>query len=222
MLLPEEERTQQVRYLDHVEPACNSPIDGRDEEGAILSAIAKDDPSTLRSAAREGFDFNRLLDGRNPPIVLAAIKGSSEMVAVLAAGGAKADSVGADGRTALDHLFSDLRGPPARRTAVIRALLEAGADANRPDIWGFPPIIRAADVEMLELLLKHDARIDQPVACHGCSAQGWTVSNGRPSGEGPPSHAAPCQRKRARRFRSHPADVRSIAGSGEAAAGERR
>ena len=141
MLLPEEERTQQARYLEHVEPACNSPIDGRDEEGAILSAIAKDDPSTLRSAAREGFDFNRLLDGRNPPIVLAAIKGSSEMVAVLAAGGAKADLVGADGRTALDHLFSDFSGPPARRTAVIRALLEAGADANRPDIWAFSRLL---------------------------------------------------------------------------------
>jgi ankyrin repeat protein len=176
-LSQEEERTQQARYLDRVEPACNVPIDDS-KERAILLAIAKDDTASLRSAAREGFDFNRILDGSSPPIVMAATKGSSEMVAVLAAGGAKADVVGADGRTALDHMFTDFRGTPARRAAVIRALLEAGADANRPDIWGGPPIMRAADAEMLELLLKHGARIDQRVSCQGCGVQGGTVLHG--------------------------------------------
>src|SRR6266853_5658577 len=119
---PEAERAQQERYLQTIEPACNTPLDDS-KEREVLSAIEKGNLTRIRAAAREGFDFNRRLDGRNPPIVIAATKGSAEMVNELAAGGAKADEFGEDGRTALDHIFSGLYGPQARRVAVVRALL---------------------------------------------------------------------------------------------------
>jgi ankyrin repeat protein len=173
------ERMEQERYLEGVEPACIVPMDdARDRE--ILSAVARGDPAPVRVAALEGFDFNRLLDGRSPLVTTAAMKGSAETVAALAAGGAQPDAVGEDGRTALDHMLSDYLGPPNRRPPVVRALLEAGADSNRPDIWGYPPLARIAsrtpaDAETFELVLKHGAHIGQPVSCRDCMDRGKTV-----------------------------------------------
>ena len=178
-LSPDAERREQEHYLQGIEPMCNAPIDDSKEQ-EILSAIAKGDHTPVHSAAQGEFDFNRLLDGRNLPIITAAMNGSAEMVADLVAGGAKADGVGEDGRTALDHMFSDYRGPPVHHIAVVRKLLEAGANPNRPDIWGYPPLIKIssinpANVEMFELLLKHGARIDQTISCQDCSDRGRTV-----------------------------------------------
>ncbi len=70
-----EEEVQQRAYLQVVEPACNAPIDDRRERD-LLAAIQRGDRGAIRVAAQEGFDFNRLLDGRNLPIVSAGRNGS--------------------------------------------------------------------------------------------------------------------------------------------------
>lgn len=139
----------------------------------MLSAIEGGNIFRVRDAVSKNFDFNRRLDGRRLPIVAAAEKGNAEMIAVLAAGGAKPDGVGDDGRTALDHALRSPQTPRALRLAVVRALLNAGADSNRPDIQGFPPLIQIApenpgDVELFELLLKYGARADNTVQCPDC------------------------------------------------------
>src|SRR5258706_502664 len=123
-----EEEVQQRAYLQVVEPACNAPIDDRRERD-LLAAIQRGDRGAIRVAAQEGFDFNRLLDGRNLPIVSAGRNGSAAMVTELAAAGAKPDEVGADGRTALDLMVNGDPGPRERRLVVVQALLEAGARA---------------------------------------------------------------------------------------------
>jgi ankyrin repeat protein len=174
---PADEHVQRERFLQKVEPACNQQI-AMGNERAMLDSVARGDATTIRAAT--GFDFNRLLDGRTLPIVAAAMKGDSEMVAALAARGAKADAVGPDARTALDQVLNDFTGPPAARRLVVRALLKGGADANRPDIWGYPPLVRAAkaqvaDAETFELLLRHGARVDRVVSCNDCGDKGTGV-----------------------------------------------
>jgi len=171
---PNVERAKQEAYLQRVEPACNAPIDDS-RERELLAALERGNAAPVREAAQQGFDLNRRLDGRYPPIVSAAMKGSATMVAELGRAGVRADEPGADGRTALDHVLSGSQ-PRERRVAVVRALLEAGADARRPDVWGFPPIVkRGSDREMLELLLAHGARADERVVCSSCSQRGYTL-----------------------------------------------
>lgn len=175
--IPADERVQRERFLERVEPACNQPIDMGDAR-AMLRALATGDAATIR--ADSAFDFNRLLDGRAPPIVAAAMKGDAAMVAALGARGAKADAVGLDRRTALDQALNSFVGPPAARRGVVRALLEAGADPNRPDIWGYPPLVQVAkaqvaDPEIFALLLQHGARANGSVACASCSDKGMVA-----------------------------------------------
>ena len=173
---PEAERTLQARYLDAIEPACNVPIDDS-KEREILLAIEKGNVAPIRSAARDGFDFNRRLDGANPPIVLAARTGSGELVAELVKAGAKVDEFGADGGTALHRSLGVSR---ARRLDVVRALLEAGANPNLANLSGYPPLISIAaekpgDPDLFRLLLKYGARVNQVISCQDCSDRGSGV-----------------------------------------------
>jgi ankyrin repeat protein len=172
-------------YLRGVAPACNAPPPDDSTQTAMLAAIRANDSEFLRQAVRDGFDFNRLLDGYNPPIISAALAGSADVVRELAASGARPDAVGQSGRTALEQVASSSPTPGPQQVAVLRALLEAGADANRLDIWGYPPLFRVAQsqsAEMFELLLEHGARVDQGVACvDSCSEQGRTALHAHPS-----------------------------------------
>lgn len=171
-----EEEVQQRTYLQTIEPACNAPIDDP-RERELLAAVERGNRAAIRAAAEEKFDFNRRLDGRDPPIIVAARKGSADMVRELAAAGARPDEVGQDGRTALDHMLNDYLGPRERKLVVVRALLEAGADPNRPDIWGYPPVLKFAwSEESLGVLLEHGARIDAQMSCSSfCSERGRTI-----------------------------------------------
>jgi len=179
--LSDTERRQETLFLQGVEPRCNTPIDDSNDLN-VLSAINNGDREFVHSAALKGFDFNRLLDGHNLPIVNATNKGDVEMVAELATDGAKANEVGEDGRTALEYVLTDWsRGHETpNRLSVIKALLHAGADPNRTDSGGYPPLIRVSftfpsDVEMFELFLKHGSRVDQTVSCQDCNERGKSV-----------------------------------------------
>jgi ankyrin repeat protein len=172
-----------LRYLQDVEPACNLPIDDS-RERAILAAISSNDREALRRAASGGFDLNRLIDTGEPPIISAALAGSADMVSELAALGAKPDTVGFYGRTALERVAVRTQTPQPRATAVLKALLEAGADANRPDMWGYPPLVRvagSANPEMFDLLLEHGARVNQGILCDECSDHGKTALHSEPT-----------------------------------------
>jgi hypothetical protein len=120
----EVERAKQEAYLQQVEPACNAPIDDS-RERALLAALERGNAAPVREAAQQGFDLNRRLDGRYPPITNAALKGSAVMVAELGRAGVRADEAGADGRTALDLVMHGSQ-PRERKIAVVRALLVIG------------------------------------------------------------------------------------------------
>jgi hypothetical protein len=62
--------------------------------------------------------------------------------------------------------------------ARVKQLIEAGADVNEKDVYGFTPLIEATiknDLEIAKLLLAHKARIDQ-VDVSGQTALQWAVN----------------------------------------------
>jgi ankyrin repeat protein len=163
-----QEQMQQTRFLQAVEPACNLPLDNRREREA-MAAVNDGRVADVRQAAAQGLDFNRLLDGRTLPMVIAVQHGNADMVRELAAAGARADAVGEDRRTPLDYAVNQPAPPGKARATMIEALLAAGADPNRRDIWGWPAIVRLArvggDAASVSVLLKHGARADEKVSC---------------------------------------------------------
>jgi ankyrin repeat protein len=176
-LSPQPSPEGQELYLRDIAPVCGAPIDDTKEQ-EILNRLSRRDVEFVRQAARDGFDFNRILDGRTPLIVTAAMEGAADMVTELLVAGAKPDAVGTDRRTALDHVLQDFHPPESQRLPVVRALLVGGADPNRPDIWGYPPVVRVAPqsrAEIFELLLDHGANINQGISCKTCYERGKTV-----------------------------------------------
>jgi len=166
-------------YLDTVEPACNEPMD-HTKDDLIRWAIENDDFDTIRRLVRRGLEINRHLNARDLPIVVAARKGSAEMVRELVRAGARVDEVGVDSRTALEHAIWLHQIPRARHLSVLEALLEAGADPNRAGAAGYPPLAKVAkhrggDVAAFLLLLRYGAPIDEGVTCRDCLEEGYTV-----------------------------------------------
>ncbi len=185
-LRPDDEKKQRDAYLRTVEPACvaTAPPGANDDPEPFLRAVTRGDAPAVESAVKGGFDPNRLINDRDPAIVIASLAGNTDVIAALGRAGANMDALSASGQSALAQVV----GPPerrwvgARRLEVIEALLQAGANPNRPDLYGYPPIIRAVeagDVEVLLLLRRYKADIDARVSCQradpNCTGKGNSV-----------------------------------------------
>ena len=131
-------------------------------QSAVMWAAAQYQPDMLRLLVKHGADINahstprlwerRILSEPRPkdmnkggfsPLQYAARKGCSECVEVLAAAGAELDAIDPDGVTALNLALINLHF----ETAV--ALIEAGADVNKWDLFGRAPLYNAIDLHTL-------------------------------------------------------------------------
>jgi len=178
---PDEERRSRDAYLKGVEPTCLDPV-GDVVERALLEAVKSGDVGYVRYQAKRGFDMNRRLDGYSPLISVAAASGSVAMITSLAESGARPDEPDLQGRAALERTLREtpMRLPRPVRLSTVKAMLDAGADPNRRDIGGFPPLVRVADeipgdVSLFELLAARGARIDLPVQGSHSFENGRTV-----------------------------------------------
>lgn len=131
-------------------------------QSAAMWAAAQHQPDMLRLLTRYGADVNvhstprlwerRILSEPRPkdmnkggfsPLQYAARKGCTECIEVLAAAGADLDAIDPDGVTALNLALINLHF----ETAV--ALIEAGADVNKWDLFGRAPLYNAIDLHTL-------------------------------------------------------------------------
>lgn len=112
---------------------------------------------------------------------VAAWRGDLEEVERWLADGMAVDVPGENGRTALYLAASE------GRHAVVRLLLERGADVNAADSAGFTALFGAAqadDVEMVRLLLDAGANVNAPIKDPSSPLMGqtpldWTSETGK-------------------------------------------
>jgi ankyrin repeat protein len=171
-------------YLGTAAPECVEQPQDDTDRARVLRAIERGDRMELEKALAAGFDPNRPLNDLGEPAIAVATRlRRPELVLLLARSGARVDQIDAGNRVALDLAMS---GPPGdarkRQLPVVQALLEGGANPNRPDVFGKPPLIRAAEAEDTEaflLLLRHGADINVRQSCQradpNCTGKGNTV-----------------------------------------------
>jgi ankyrin repeat protein len=166
---PAEAQAREAAYLRTVAPECTLTPPDDSQRATMLRAIERGDRAALERGLAAGFDPNRPLnDIGQAAIAVAARSRRPELVAVLARSGARVDLVDAGNRSALDHALSPPGGPGRVDVSVVEALLEGGADPNRPDVFGRPPLIRAAesgDAKAFEVLVRHGADVRVRQAC---------------------------------------------------------
>lgn len=121
----------------------------------FFSAIKTDDASAIDKLLRRGFDPNTPDAKGVPGLLLAVREPSPKVIKVLL----KSPKINAEVRNAKDEsalMFAAING----QLDIATALIEAGADVNKP---GWAPLHYAATkghVAMIELLLENDAYID--------------------------------------------------------------
>jgi len=97
-------------------------------EGALHIVAKRGDETYLRFLLQKGADPN-LKDGRgNTPLLLAVNGGHADLIPVLVAGRANVNLANGAGETPL------IRAVQRRDVAAVRALLQAGADADQADV----------------------------------------------------------------------------------------
>lgn len=130
----------------------------RGNEALLIKAICKGEVGNARRLIDAGVDVEVLNERGWPALYLAAFHGHGDIVAALLRAGANPNAREPEGQTALIA---------ATRPVVTRVLLEFGADANAADIKGLTALdcaITAADVEQVQLLLDHGARVPDEMA----------------------------------------------------------
>jgi ankyrin repeat protein len=91
------------------------------------------------------------------PLIVAAMKGKTNIAALLIAEGAKVNSRTKDGQTALIYAAS----APDDRTEVVRLLIEKGADVNAKDKTGMTALdyaLKKRDLALFKILMEAGAR----------------------------------------------------------------
>lgn len=124
----------------------------------FFSAIKRNDPDTLASLAKRGFDLNTLDPGGQHPLYL-ALRDESDRVAMflLSRPEVKVEHRNAKGESPL--MMAALKGKPE----LVRRLIDRKAEVNKP---GWAPLHYAAthpserSLPVVRLLLEHHAFID--------------------------------------------------------------
>jgi len=120
-----------------------------DARAVFLDAIRDGDAAAVRKLLQQSPSLvkERMEDGFTPlMIAVCCLDRTMEVIQELLAAGADARAVTDDGYTAL-HMMIDVNGPsgsgdmPGR---IARLLVDAGADVEAPQHWGWSPLMRAA------------------------------------------------------------------------------
>lgn len=132
----------------------------------LAAAIDAGDPAAVRAAAREGADWNALLQGNitDTTILGYAVAAVAEKGSPVPLVEALLDA-GADPNTALLYGEPLLRGTmlfagKPNTLAVAKLLLERGANPNPPGDSAAPLPQAGSDPELVKLLLKHGANVN--------------------------------------------------------------
>lgn len=153
------------------------------DAGAEVNVVDQYNDSPLRAAAsagnsevvkilqKAGSNPNQLGSGTRSALFEAAIHGHNRIVQSLLQGGAQVEAATLGSR--LSHLsgyLMDVEGVTPLIAAaegghldVVRLLVDAGADVNRPDSIGFTPLMGAAcagHAKMVKFLLERGSRLD--------------------------------------------------------------
>ena len=171
-------------YLRTVEPECAAAPPDDSDRIAALRAIERNDAAALEKLVAAGFDTDRALtDLGEPAIVVATRMRRTACVAALARSGARMDAVDGGRRSAMDVFMTGKGGVElGRPLEVLEALLQGGANPNRPNVFGVPPLIRATeagDAEVFALLRRYGADINVRKSCQradpNCTGKGDSV-----------------------------------------------
>lgn len=153
------------------------------DAGAGVNVVDQYNDSPLRAAAaagngevvkilrNAGSNPNQLGSGTRSALFEAAIHGHGKIAQSLLQGGAQVEAATLGSRFShLSGYLIDVEGVTPLIAAaengsleVVRLLVDAGADVNRPDSSGFTPLMgaaRAGHAKMVEFLLERGARLD--------------------------------------------------------------
>lgn len=122
------------------------------QNDSLASVIRSGDAARLERRLAQGADPNALIDGYTP-LMLAALSGTPEEMAVLLRHGARVNEVTSDSLTALWFAI-----PSAKKTGL---LLDHGANPNLYSKEGFTPLVKlahfAGSLPLLRLMIAHGA-----------------------------------------------------------------
>jgi hypothetical protein len=144
---------------------CLAPIDDPERE-RFSRALLDDDASTIARLVKSGFDPDRLVDGKQPPVLIATHQNHADLIKLLASLGAHVDRVGRDRQNALSAAVSERKGDRDSKLLMISALMSAGANSALPDQFGYSPLmvaVRQGDVEVLARMFEHGATANQQI-----------------------------------------------------------
>ncbi|MEW6023163.1 MAG: ankyrin repeat domain-containing protein [Pseudomonadota bacterium] len=141
--------------LVHAAPLAPSPPDGR-QLTAFFRAVQLDDDRTVKAMIGSVVNANQLNPlGGEPGLVLAVREDAMRVLEVfLAHPGTQLDTAAVNGNTAL------MMAAFKRNRAAVEALLAKGAKVNQPGWTALHYAAAAGDNEIVDILLKHGARID--------------------------------------------------------------
>ena len=154
----------------------------------LMNAVKSQDPETVRNVIRRGADVDELDAGGNPPLVMAAYQGRSEIVRMLLDAGADVSAVDPEMKATALHAAAyagntdaaklliaakidiDRQGPRNGYTALhdaiwqnnietARALVEAGANLELRSHSGKTPLDFAREKRRTEIVALIEAAI---------------------------------------------------------------
>ena len=138
-------------------------IDTRDDEGntALGTACRQGDAEAVRKLIQMGASVEAANDAGETPLMAAGAAEQSEIVQVLLKAGANVKTrTPASGHTALHWTLARPHGNDEKIAAIVRMLLQAGAEINQPSRSGMTPLMHAAwfgHAQAAAVLLEHGA-----------------------------------------------------------------
>jgi ankyrin repeat protein len=148
-------------------------MDKYEANGAMWSAVARNDSELMKTALEHGCGFNIAIPNtpNNTPLTHAAELGHDDVLRLLLKAGAEVNVVDITGRTALHFAVMNGQGGSAfegygygtQHIPCVNSLLSYRADVNARTNKGVAPIHLAAEVDSVEIvgiLLAHGAHVD--------------------------------------------------------------